>query len=100
MTPKEIVEGIKRDYQVMFRNPAGERVLADLSRFCFVSTLDEGAYARGDTNETMFRLGCQEVFRHITMHLSLTTDELMSIYFPVRTRSNDGRNDHHDDPRS
>lgn len=90
MSPKEHIEERKRDYQLCFGSPAGKKVLEDLARFCFISTLDEDAYARGDPNETMMRLGCQKVFRHITMHLSLTTENLMSIYFPVRTRSDDG----------
>ena len=98
MTPKEAVETLKRDYQMTFGSPAGQKVIADLARFCFISTYDETAYARGDTNETMMRLGCQEVFRHIAMHLNLSTENLMSIYFPVRTRSNDRNTD--PDPRT
>lgn len=98
MTPQEAVETLKRNYQLAFGSPAGQSVLDDLARFCFISTTDEGAYARGDVSETMFRLGCQEVFRHITMHLNLTTENLMSIYFPVRTRSNAGNTNA--DPRT
>jgi len=76
------IEALKIDYQVTFGSPAGQRVLDNLAKVCFITTV-EGAYA-GDTNETMFRLGCQEVFRIICLHLGLTAEQLAAIYVPGR----------------
>jgi len=83
MTVRDVIEARKVDYQVTFGSPAGQRVFEDLAQFCRVATL-ESAYAQGDTNETMMRLGCQEVFRHICLHLGLTTEQLVGLYLPGR----------------
>lgn len=76
------IEAKAVDYRTTFGSPAGQRVLDDLAQFCRISTPNESAYAKGDTNETMMRLGCQMVFRHICLHLGLTTEQLVGIYMP------------------
>ena len=76
----EIIEARATDYRQTFGSPAGQRVLEDLGRICFITTTNESAYAPGDTNETMFRLGCQEVFRVICLHLGLTPQQLFALY--------------------
>jgi len=78
----KVIEELKVDYQTTFGSPAGQRVLDNLAKVCFINTI-ESAYA-GDTNETMFRLGCQEVFRIICLHLGLTTAQLAELYMPGR----------------
>jgi hypothetical protein len=77
-----IIEARKGDYRQCFGSPAGQRVMEDLAQFCRINTMNESAYAPGDTNETMMRLGCQQVFRHICMHLGLTIEQLVGIYVP------------------
>jgi hypothetical protein len=91
MTEKA-VEAKQIDYRVTFGTPAGQRVLEDLAQFCRVSTTDT-AYAPGDTNETMMRLGTQEVFRHICLHLNLTTEQLVGLYMPGGKRKTGETND-------
>lgn len=92
MSVDKVIEARKVDYQVTFGSPAGQRVLEDLGRVCFVTTMDESCYA-GDTNTTMFRLGCQEVWRHICRHLNLTTEQLINLYMPTRRAGNDRQPD-------
>lgn len=87
----EYVLNRKRDYQMVFGSPAGKRVIDDLSRICFISTTDQNAFVPGDRDMTIFRLGLQEAWRHIVKHIELPTEKLIAIYFPARTRSNDGR---------
>lgn len=84
------------DYRTTFGSPAGLRVLEDLAQFCRINTLHESAYAPGDTSETMMRLGCQEVFRHICLHLGLTPEQLVALYVPgkklkIGEETNDGQ---------
>lgn len=91
MTVRQIVEARKVDYQLCFGSPAGQRVLDDLAQFCRITTM-ETAYA-GETNETMMRLGTQEVFRHIVLHLGLTTEQLVGLYVPGGKRKTGESND-------
>jgi hypothetical protein len=72
-----IVEEKKRDYQLAFGSPAGQRVLTDLQAFCRAT---EGPYAPGDRDETMMRIGCLEVWLHIARHLELSSEQLFGLY--------------------
>jgi hypothetical protein len=80
MSLKDTIDARAVDYRTTFGSPSGQRVLEDLARICFITTRDESAYARGDANETMFRLGCQEVFRTICLHLHLSPEQLFALY--------------------
>lgn len=77
LTPQQIVENKKRDYQQAFGSPAGQRVLMDLQAYCRAT---EGPYTRGDRDETMMRCGCLEVWNHIARHIHLSTQQLYAIY--------------------
>ena len=72
-----IVEEKKRDYQLAFGSPAGQRVLRNLQVFCGAT---EVPYAPGDANGTMKLIGNFEVWQHISAQLNLTTEQLYAIW--------------------
>jgi len=69
-------------YRQVFRNPNGERVLADLAKFCRANVTtfhpSERAHALAE--------GRREVWLHIQQQLQLTEDELWELYKPVPVR--------------
>jgi hypothetical protein len=69
-------EAVKRDYQIVFMSPAGERVLADLARFCRAA---ETCVVPGDRDRTWVLEGRREAFLRIQERLSLTLDELFAL---------------------
>ncbi len=64
------------DYQAVFRNPRGEKVLEDLARFCRAhkSTAHADPYIAARLD------GRREVFLRIQEHLRLSDDELWRLY--------------------
>lgn len=72
----DFLRGRKRDYQLTFTSPAGQRVMADLAAFC-------------RANETCFHAdprlhavaeGRREVWLRIQRHLNLTSEQLVELY--------------------
>lgn len=68
--------GRRHQYQLTFRSPPGQKVLADLARFCRAhrSTFHEDARAHALAE------GRREVFLRITEHLQLSPEELWRLY--------------------
>lgn len=66
----------KRAYVTTFRNPIGEQVLADLSRFC---RADKSTF-HADSHMAARLDGRREVWLRIAGHLNMTEDELWKIY--------------------
>lgn len=60
-------------YRTAFASPAGERVLADLARFC---RAHETSFTPGDSHATAFFEGARHVYLHITQTAGLRPDEL------------------------
>jgi hypothetical protein len=76
---KRAIAGRRVAYRQVFRSPNGERVLADLARFCRanVTTMHPDARAHALAE------GRREVWLHIQEQLQLTEDELWTLYRPV-----------------
>lgn len=68
--------GRRHQYQLTFRSPPGQKVLADLARFCRAhrSTFHEDARAHAMAE------GRREVWLRIQEHLQLPPDELWRLY--------------------
>lgn len=66
----------KTAYQLMFAQPAGKAVLADLVKF---SKIIEGPMGRNDA-ETYRLIGRQDVVRRIQEHGQLTVEQLFALY--------------------
>lgn len=66
----------KQDYQLTFKQPAGQNVLIDLSKFCraFETTFD------ADPRVHAALEGRREVYLRIIQHLGYTPEELFSLY--------------------
>lgn len=78
--------GVRRvTYRQVFRTPNGERVLADLAKFCRANRTtmhpDSRAHALAE--------GRREVWLHIQQQLQLTEDELWELYRPIEARSSE-----------
>lgn len=76
MNPRDFLHGRARDYQVVFGSPVGQRVLADLAKFCraHVSTFHADARVHAVAE------GRREVWLRIQQHLQLTDEQLYALY--------------------
>jgi hypothetical protein len=63
-------------YQATFAGPPGQRVLADLARFC---RANESTF-HADPRVHALAEGRREVFLRIVKHLNLSTEDLMAFY--------------------
>lgn len=66
----------KRDYQLCFKQPAGQEVLIDLARFCRASETCFDA----DPRKHAVLEGRREVWLRIANHLNLSSEQLYSIF--------------------
>ena len=69
-------EETKRDFQVIFRTPAGERVLEALSVFCRAR---ETCLVPGDRDRTAALEGRREVFLYIMEWINLSPEEIYQL---------------------
>ncbi len=76
----EFLSWRKRSYQQKFPNRASDTILMDLARFCHVN--EDCPYT--DPFKLGEWLGMQKVFRRISRHLELSTEELFALYSGVR----------------
>lgn len=82
---KETLFGLgqrKQAYQLVFRSPAGAKVLLDLQQFCRATSPPWGS----NPQETARLVGRNEVWHRIMQHLNLTPEELYNTYggqFPI-----------------
>ena len=73
---RRLLSGRKRSYELVFRNVEGEKVLADLARFCRAA---ESTFH--PNNEISRQLdGRREVWLRIQQHLQLSDDKLWDLY--------------------
>lgn len=72
----DFLRGRKTDYQLVFSSVAGQRVLADLARFCRA----EATCFDPDQRKTDALIGRHEVFLRITQHLRFSPEQLYAIY--------------------
>lgn len=72
----DFLRGRKRDYQLTFGNPVGQRVLTDLAGFCRATKTCFDPDARLHAVAE----GRREVFLRIAKHLNLSTEQLFAIY--------------------
>lgn len=63
-------------YHQAFLNPVGERVLADLARFC---RAHDSTFHKDDRADALLE-GRREVWLRIQRHLRLTPEQLWAIY--------------------
>lgn len=70
------VIGRKRDYELTFHSPAGQRVLADFAKFCRAneSCFDEDPRVHAALE------GRREVWLRIQQHLNLSASQLAELY--------------------
>lgn len=72
----DFLRGRKRDYQLTFGSPIGQRVLTDLAVFCRATETcfdpDPRLHAVAE--------GRREVFLRIARHLNLSSEQLFAIY--------------------
>ena len=66
----------QRAYITTFRNPVGEMVLKDLSKFC---RAHESTYNVNERLEGIMQ-GRRDVWLRIAQHLNLSSDELWKLY--------------------
>lgn len=70
------LEQSKRDFQVVFKTPAGERVLADLGWFCRAT---ESCVVPGNRDMTFVLEGRREAYLRIMQYLDLTVEQLLAV---------------------
>lgn len=68
--------GRKRDYQMVFGSPAGQRVLEDLMVFCRANDTCFNENER----VTMMLEGRREVYLRICKHLKLSPEQLVDMF--------------------
>ena len=73
----EFLEQRKRDYQLCFGSPAGQRVLMDLSTFCRAA---ETCVVPGDRDKTYVLEGRRETWLRIQQHINMTPEQLFHIF--------------------
>ena len=66
----------KRDFQLTFGGPSGQRVLAHLANFC---RANDNAAVPGNRDLTNILVGRREVWLLIQRHLNLTSEELFAL---------------------
>lgn len=71
----EFLRTRKRNYQLTFSSPAGQRVLEDLAKFCRAK---ETCF-HADPRMHAVAEGRREVFLRIANHLNLSTEDLFRI---------------------
>lgn len=76
ITTRSDVEQTKRDFQLTFKSPSGERVLADLAPFCRET---ESCVVPGDRDMTMVLEGRREVMLRIRQYLDLPIEQLLVV---------------------
>ena len=84
------LEQTKRDFQVVFQTPAGERVLEDLGYFC---RANESCVVPGDRDKTFVLEGRREAYLRIMQYLERTVDELLTIRGATPVNLINGAND-------
>ena len=72
----DFLRGRSQSYKLTFGNPTGNRVLADLAKFCRANDTTFHADPRIAANLD----GRREVWLRIQNHLRLNPEQLMSIY--------------------
>jgi len=73
---KSIVFYRSTSYKHTFNNPNGEKVLADLKRFCYAVTPTADI---NNPNATYLAEGRREVWLRIQAHLNLSDDEIYNL---------------------
>lgn len=76
ITTRSEMEQTKRDFQLTFKTPAGERVLADLGWFCRET---ESCVVPGDRDMTMVLEGRREAMLRIRQYLDLPVERLLVV---------------------
>lgn len=76
LTPRQFLHGRAQDYRDVFSSPAGERVLADLARFC---RAHESTF-HADPRVHAVAEGRREVWLRIQRNLELTDEQLWGLY--------------------
>lgn len=66
----------KRDFQITFGGPSGQRVLGHLAKFCRAT---DNAAVPGDESRTWILIGRREVWLLIQKQLNLTSEELFAL---------------------
>ena len=79
----------KRAYQLCFGTSAGQAVLIDLAKFC---RANESCFHEDPRKHAVLE-GRREIWLRITQHLSLTSEQLYTLYdgrmFPITEESKD-----------
>lgn len=76
MSAKDFLHGRANDYRAVFSNPIGQRVLADLAKFCRAHESTFNADARLHAVAE----GRREVWLRIQRNLELTDEQLWGLY--------------------
>lgn len=76
ITTRSDMEQTKRDFQLTFKTPAGERVLADLAWFC---RANETCMVTGDRDKTFALEGRREAYLRIMQYLDLPVEQLLVV---------------------
>ena len=75
---REFLTRRKQSYKQVFSGIYGERVLADLAKFC---RANKSTFHADPRVEGVLQ-GRREVWLRVTQHLSLTEDELLALFNP------------------
>lgn len=73
---RRLLSSRKRSYELTFRNVEGEKVLADLARFCRAS--ESTFHPNSDVSRQLD--GRREVWLRIQQHLQLSEEELWDLH--------------------
>lgn len=84
------MEQSKRDFQLCFKTPAGEKVLADLARFCRAK---ESCVVPGDRDKTFVLEGRREAYLRIEQYLDLAVEDLLAVRGATPVNILNGEND-------
>lgn len=76
LTAKDFLHGRAQDYRAVFSSPIGQRVLADLAKFCRANDSTFNADARLHAVAE----GRREVWLRIQRNLQLTDEQLWGLY--------------------
>lgn len=82
----------KTDYQLAFTSPAGQRVQADLARFCRAS---ESCVVPGNHDASLILEGRREVWLRIQNHLHLSPSELVRLFAAPTDEASPEENPNH-----
>lgn len=81
------IMGRHQAYKQVFEGPFGDKVLADLRRFCKAST---PSFVPGDPHATSLNEGRREVWNRIQAHLGLTDAQVRQLNEDYEEQEADG----------